>query len=216
MRSIIINNLYVKFEDATIIKGINCEFDSGKIYGIVGNNGSGKTVLFKCTCGFICPTSGSVSVDGKIVGKDMDFPDSLGCLIENPGFFNGYSGFKNLMLLAKIKNKINKQEIIGVLEKVGLDPYEKKPVEKYSLGMKQRLGIAQAIMEDPELLILDEPLNGLDKIGLREIRKLIKDLKKPERIILITSHNPIDIEELCDVVLEVDNGVIINTKNYTN
>ena len=213
MERIEIKHLYVKFGEETVLKDICHTFEAGKIHGIVGNNGSGKTVLFKCICGLIIPSGGTVSIDGKIIGKDLDFPRSLGCLIENPGFLPGYSGFNNLRFLASIKNTIGKDKIIESIKEVGLDPYEKKHVEKYSLGMKQRLGIAQALMEDPELLILDEPLNGLDKNGSAEIKKMLKTYKNDKRIILITSHNAIDIEELCDTVSEMDNGVL--TANNT-
>ncbi len=213
MERIEINHLHVSFGEEKILKDICHSFEAGKIHGIVGNNGSGKTVLFKCICGLIIPSGGTVSIDGRIIGKDLDFPRSLGCLIENPGFLPGYSGFNNLRFLASIKNTIGKDKIIESIKEVGLDPYEKKHVEKYSLGMKQRLGIAQALMEDPELLILDEPLNGLDKNGSAEIKKMLKTYKNDKRIILITSHNAIDIEELCDTVSEMDNGVL--TANNT-
>ncbi len=208
MERIEINHLHVSFGEEKILKDICHSFEAGKIHGIVGNNGSGKTVLFKCICGLIIPTEGTVAIDGEIIGKDIDFPRSLGCLIENPGFLPGYSGFNNLKFLASIKNKIGKAKIVEAIKEVGLDPCEKKHVEKYSLGMKQRLGIAQALMEDPELLILDEPLNGLDKNGSAEIKKMLKTYKNDKRIILITSHNAIDIEELCDTVCEMDNGIL--------
>ena len=177
---------------------------SGKIYGVVGNNGSGKTVLMKCICGFMLPDSGKIYVGGQQVGRDCDFPDSLGIIIETPGFLPYLTGYQNLKILASLKAKIGKKEIIDALEKVGLKPTLRKPVSKYSLGMRQRLGIAQAIMEDPAVLILDEPFNGLDKTGVEEIRKLLLSLKERGKTILLASHNAQDIEVLCDDVHDME------------
>ena len=170
-----VENLYKTFREEEVLKGITCDFESGKTHAIVGNNGSGKSVLFKCICGFIKPTEGTITIDGKVIGKDVDFPKSMGMIIERPGFLPNMSGFRNLKLLAEIKSEITDAEISETISRVGLDPDSKKAVGKYSLGMKQRLGIAQAIVENPDLLILDEPFNGLDKKGVREIRSLIMD-----------------------------------------
>lgn len=191
-----------------ILKDINISFEEGLIYGIVGKNGSGKSMLFKCLCGLVYPTSGKVVINGKEIGNDIDFPENTGILIEMPGLMPHYSGFKNLQVLASLNNKIGKQEIRQVLEQVGLSPDEKKAVKKYSLGMKQRLGIAMAIMENPQILILDEPMNSLDKEGIEDMRKLLKEMKAAGKTILLTSHNFEDILTLCDEVYEMDHGAI--------
>ena len=196
------------FGEEQVLKDICRSFEIGKIHGIIGNNGSGKTVLMKCICGFLRPDSGKIYVNYKEVGKDMDFPDDLGIIIETPGFLPNISGFKNLQLLASLKKKASDAVIRDAIMKVGLDPYMKKPVGKYSLGMRQRLGLAQALMEDPQLLILDEPLNGLDKHGAAHIRELIKSLRDEGKTVLLASHNQMDIDELCDTVCEMDGGVM--------
>lgn len=191
-----------------VLHGVTRDFERGRIHGIVGNNGSGKTVLLKCICGFLHPTEGRVLVDGRRVGRDVDFPPELGVIIETPGFLPSVSGVKNLEILASLNRRIGLAEIAAAIRRVGLDPLLKKPVGKYSLGMRQRLGIAQAIMEDPRLLILDEPLNGLDKNGVREMRGLLLGLKDEGKTILLASHNQADIDELCDTVCEMDAGVM--------
>ena len=203
-----VEGVYKRFGTDTVLKDISRSFERGRIHGIVGNNGSGKTVLMKCICGFLIPTEGEVIVNGKRVGKDVDFPPDLGLIIETPGFLPNMTGVKNLEILASLNKKIGLEEIAAAIRRVGLDPLMKKPVGKYSLGMRQRLGIAQAIMEDPALLILDEPLNGLDKHGVREMRQLIKGLKEQGKTILLASHNQGDIDELCDTVCEMDAGVM--------
>ena len=207
-----IKNLKMTFGKDEVLKGITHNFEKGKVHGIVGNNGSGKTVMMKCICGFLKPTSGTVTVNGKVIGKQEDFPKSLGLIIEAPGFLPHLSGFRNLSILASVNKKIDKQRIKETIRLVGLDPDMKKPVGKYSLGMRQRLGIAQAIMEDPELLILDEPMNGLDKHGVEEMRELLKGLVGKGKTIILSSHNPADIDALCDTVSEMDGGVLTVTK----
>ena len=162
----------------------------------------------KCICGFLKPSGGRVLVNGKEVGKDMDFPDDLGIIIETPGFLPNLSGMKNLQILASLKKRAGNEVIREVIRKVGLDPDSRKPVGKYSLGMRQRLGLAQALMEDPSILILDKPLNGLDKHGVVHIRELIKSLRAEGKTILLASHNQMDIDELCDTVCEMDGGVM--------
>ncbi len=206
--AISVQNVSKDFGQERVLKSVSREFEKGKIHGIVGNNGSGKTVLMKCICGFLIPTEGTVIVNGKRVGKDVDFPPDLGIIIETPGFLPGVTGVKNLEILASLNKKIGLSEIADAIRRVGLDPRMKKPVGKYSLGMRQRLGIAQAIMENPNLLILDEPLNGLDKHGVAEMRKLIKGLKSEGKTVLLASHNQGDIDELCDTVCEMDAGVM--------
>ena len=203
-----VQNVSKDFGQERVLHSVSRNFAPGMIHGIVGNNGSGKTVLMKCICGFLFPTEGEVTVNGKVVGRDMDFPPDLGIIIETPGFLPGLTGIKNLELLASLRGKIGLREIADSIRRVGLDPNMKKPVGKYSLGMRQRLGIAQAIMENPSLLILDEPFNGLDKQGVLDIRKLIKGLKTEGKTILLASHNQMDIDELCDTVCEMDAGVM--------
>lgn len=206
--AIVVQNVSKDFGQERVLKNVSRSFERGKIHGIVGNNGSGKTVLMKCICGFLFPTEGTVTVNGKRVGIDVDFPPDLGIIIETPGFLPNLTGIKNLEILASLKKKIGLEEITATIRRVGLDPHMKKPIAKYSLGMRQRLGIAQAIMEDPALLILDEPFNGLDKYGVAEMRKLIKGLKEEGKTILLASHNQGDIDELCDTVCEMDAGVM--------
>jgi ABC-2 type transport system ATP-binding protein len=204
--AISVQDLTKRFGDETVLHGVSRDFEEGKIHGIVGNNGSGKTVLMKCICGFLIPTRGRVLVGGKQVGKDMDFPDDVGLIIETPGFLPGVTGMKNLQILASLKRRIDDAAIRETIRRVGLEPSMKKPVGKYSLGMRQRLGIAQAIMENPSILILDEPLNGLDKSGAAQMRALIKELRVQGKTVLLASHNQIDIDELCDTVCEMDAG----------
>ena len=206
--AISVQNLSKSFGQERVLKNVTRDFEKRKIHGIVGNNGSGKTVLMKCICGFLIPDSGSITVNGERVGVDVDFPRDIGLIIETPGFLPNMTGVKNLEILASLNKKIGLEEIAASIRRVGLDPLMKKPVGKYSLGMRQRLGIAQAIMEDPALLILDEPLNGLDKHGVREMRQLIKGLKEQGKTILLASHNQGDIDELCDTVCEMDAGVM--------
>ena len=201
-------DLSKQFGKEKILKNITQNFEDGKIHGLVGFNGSGKTVLLKCICGFLKPSRGKIYVYGKEIGKDVDFPEDLGLLIENPGFLGNYSGMKNLKMLADLRKKISKEDIKRVITSVGLDWKNKKPVSKYSMGMRQRLAIAQAIMENPKLLILDEPFNGLDKSMAEKIRILIKGLRVEGRTIFLVSHNIVDIESLCDTVFEMDAGKI--------
>ena len=203
-----IEHVTKRFGEDIVLQEVNLSLKTGNVYGIVGNNGSGKTVLMKCICGFLPVTTGTIFVFGKKIGHDVDFPESLGVIIETPGFLTQYTGFKNLEILADMNGRISKADIRIVLKRVGLDPDMKKPVGKYSLGMRQRLGIAQAIMEDPLVLILDEPFNGLDKHGVEEIRELLLDLKAAGKTILLASHNEEDIRILCDHVYEMDGGIL--------
>ncbi len=201
------------FGDTEVLHEVWRDFETGRIHGIVGNNGSGKTVLMKCICGFLPPTTGRVLVRGRQVGRDMDFPDDTGIIIETPGFLPNRSGMKNLELLASLRRRIDQEAIRENILRVGLDPDMKKPVGKYSLGMRQRLGIAQAIMENPSILILDEPLNGLDKNGAAHMRRLIKELREQGKTIILASHNQMDIDELCDTVCEMDAGIMTEVKS---
>lgn len=208
MEIIKLENVSLKIKKDIILDKINVNFEKGKIHGLIGRNGSGKTMLMKCICGFVKVTSGQVIVDNKVVGKDCDFPDNIGVIIETPGFIPYYSGFRNLKLLAKINNKITDDDIKRAMESVGLNPILKRAVGKYSLGMRQRLGLAQAIMENPEILILDEPMNGLDKEGVQDMRKYLIELRKQGKTIILASHSSEDISVLCDTVNEMDKGKI--------
>lgn len=201
---IVVEHISKAFGKEQVLKDVNLTIPPGQICGIVGNNGSGKTVLMKCICGFLHPDSGRIFVNEKQVGWDCDFPDSLGVIIETPGFIPNLSGYQNLKILAALKVRIGKSEIMETLDRVGLSHAMKKPVAKYSLGMRQRLGIAQAIMENPNVLILDEPFNGLDKAGVAQMRELLKELKTQGKAVLLASHNAQDIEELCDAVHEME------------
>lgn len=199
-------NVCLTLQKNEILKNVSIHFERGKIHGLIGRNGSGKTMLMKCICGFVKPTSGEITVDGKRIGKDCDFPNNAGIIIETPGFIPYYSGLKNLKLLADLRKKISTDDIRNTMKRVGLDPDLKRHVRKYSLGMRQRLGLAQAIMENPDLLILDEPMNGLDKDGVEDMRKYLLDLKAQGKTILIASHSAEDIDVLCDTVCEMDKG----------
>ena len=203
-----VNNLFLTIKKVPILVDINASFERGKIHGLIGRNGSGKTMLMKCICGFVKPTNGSITVDGKHIGKDCDFPENTGIIIETPGFIPYYSGYKNLKLLADLRKKITADDIRNTMKTVGLDPELKRHVRKYSLGMRQRLGLAQAIMENPDLLILDEPMNGLDKDGVKDMRQYLLDLKEKGKTILIASHSAEDIDTLCDTVCEMDKGAL--------
>lgn len=193
-------------KDKLLLDEINLEVYRGDIVGIVGRNGSGKTVLFKCICGFMKLTSGEIWVNEKEIGKGGRVAEGTGIIIENPGFLPAYSGYRNLLFLAGVRKKIGKHEVRAVMELVGLNPDNRKPVRTYSMGMKQRLAIAQAIMEEQELLILDEPMNGLDNSGVEEVRRLLLELREKGKTILIASHIREDIYILCDSVYEMEQG----------
>lgn len=208
MQEIIVDHVSLQIKKAKLLSDINLTLHSGRVYGLRGRNGSGKTVLMKCICGFMRPTEGKVSVNGKVIHKDMDFLPSAGIIIEEPGFFPNYSGFKNLKILAGIQNKISDDKIRQTMELVGLDSTMKKPVGKYSLGMRQRLGIAQAMMENPEILILDEPTNGLDEEGVEWFCQFILEQKEKGKLILLASHSREDIEMLSDEVYYMEKGVL--------
>ncbi|MBQ2328834.1 MAG: ATP-binding cassette domain-containing protein [Oscillospiraceae bacterium] len=205
---IILENVSKTFRDKTVLQKTDLTVESGTITGFVGRNGSGKTVLLKLICGLMLPTTGTVTVDGVQVGRDRDFAPDAGVLIETPSFINYESGLRNLRALAAIRRKISVEQVKDAICLVGLDPEDKKRVGKYSLGMRQRLGIAQAIMEDPSLIILDEPMNGLDKEGVEEMRVLFSNLRGEGKTILLASHSAEDVDLLCDAVYELDNGAM--------
>lgn len=209
MKSVIeIKHVTKRYGKIEVLKDVSLTCESGKIYGLIGRNGSGKTVLLKSICGFVLPTSGEVRVRGQQVGKDVDFPSGIGFIIESPGFLSRESGLQNLMHLASIRGTASMEDVRQSMYTVGLDPDLRKPVGKYSLGMRQRLGIAQAIMENPDILILDEPMNGLDNQGVTDIRQVLKQLRTCGKTILIASHFQEDIALLCDEVYEMDAGII--------
>ena len=205
---VVLENVSKSFKDNTVLQKTDLTIESGRITGFIGRNGSGKTVLFKLICGLMLPTTGTVTVDGVQIGKDRDFAPDTGVLIETPSFISYESGLRNLRDLAAIQKKITVEQVKDAIRLVGLDPDDKKRVGKYSLGMRQRLGIAQAIMESPSLIILDEPMNGLDKNGVEDMRVLFAKLRNEGKTILLASHAAEDIDILCDSVYELDNGTI--------
>ena len=206
-----VENVTKYFKQEKVLDDVNMNLETGHIYGIVGKNGAGKTVLFKIIAGFIKPSSGKVTVAGKIIGVDRDFPDSLGLIIETPGFLSQYNAYQNLLYLANINNKISKEDIKEAIRMVGLDPDSNKKVGKFSLGMRQRLGIAQAIMENPNLIILDEPMNGIDKKGIEDVKELLLKVKGDGKTILMASHYAEDME-ICDEVFQMEDGKLGDMK----
>ena len=201
-----IQNVTKVYGKQTVLSCVSATLEAGKIYGLVGINGSGKTTLMRCICGFTHPTSGKIIVNGDEIGKKVDFPKRTGIIIETPGFLPHYSGLRNLLLLAGVSHGATKERAAQVMRQVKLDPDEKKPVAQYSLGMRQRLGIAQAIMEDPEILILDEPFNAMDKASMEEVHDLLQQFKRDGKTIILASHSAADIEKACDIVYEMENG----------
>lgn len=203
-----ISNLSKRFRSAEVLRGINLQFESGKIYGIVGTNGSGKTMLLRAIAGLIFPSEGTIVVDDKVLHKQIDFPPEMGILIEKPEFLKNLTGFENLKLLAEVKKIVSDAKIKEYMIQFGLNPNDKKTVRKYSLGMRQKLGIIQAIMENQQLLILDEPFNGLDEGAVEMLRNMLRQYKKEGRLIIITSHHKEDIEALCDDTYKIVDGSI--------
>ena len=199
-----------------VLCDITLSLQRGKIHGFIGRNGSGKTVLFKILCGLTRPTKDIVQIDGHELGREMEIPPSLGAIINVPGFMPHMSGWRNLVLLASIRKSCTSADIRHAMQRVGLDPDLRTPAGKYSMGMRQRLGIAQAIMEDPQLLVLDEPMNGLDNRGAEEIRELLRALREQGKTILLASHNAEDIRQLCDTVHELDNGRLLGAREAEN
>ena len=201
-----IKNLTKKFKEIKVLDDVSLTLESGKIYGLVGRNGSGKSVLLKIICGFYYPTSGEVLLDGNNYIDKNEFPLNTRALIEKPNFLPDLTGYENLELLASIQNKIGKREILDILDKVHLKNEMNKKYGKYSLGMKQKLGIAQVLMEDPDFILLDEPFNGVEDSTVDEIRKLLLEEKKKGKLILIVTHIKEDINELCDVLYRINDG----------
>ena len=208
-----IRKLTKKYNDTVVLNDINASFEKGLIYGLIGRNGSGKTMLLRCICGLVPTYEGQIWIEGLLATSTGRTNTDMGVIIETPGFLPSYNAYKNLKFLADIQGKISKQEIYDAISRVGLDPKSKKHVGKYSLGMRQRLGLAQAIMEDPDILILDEPMNGLDKDGVADMRNYLLDLKASGKTILIASHSAEDIDVLCDTVHEMDKGVLTTIRS---
>lgn len=204
-----VENVSKTIKGNMVIDCVSAEFSSGKVYGLQGINGSGKTMLMRLISGLIYPTEGRIVIDGKILGKEIAFPESIGILIENPAFLDNYSGFANLKLLASIQNKIDDKQIYKTLERVGLEPDSRKKYKKYSLGMKQKLGIAGAVMEKPEFLILDEPANALDKEGIERLKKIVQEEKERGVLIILSCHDSALLEAMADVIYSMENGRLL-------
>ncbi len=210
MAKIICNDVVKDIKGHRVIDGISLEMESGKIIGFRGINGSGKTMLMRLLAGLIRVSSGSITIDGKELGKDITFPPSLGMLIENPAFLDTYSGFQNLKMLAAIKGEISDEKIAETIRLVGLDPTEKKKYRKYSLGMKQRLGIAAAVMESPDIVILDEPTNALDDSGVEMLKGIVKKEKKRGAIVVVSSHDLAILQEMSDEIYVLEAGKVVD------
>lgn len=206
--AISVRNVTKKFKEATVLNDVTVSFEKGKIYGIIGRNGAGKTVLFKCICGLLSVTEGEITVLGQTIGDGLKVPKGVGAIIESPGFLPNVSGYRNLYYLASLSGKPDRTRICEVINMVGLDPYSRKHVGHYSMGMRQRLGLAQAIMEDPCVLILDEPMNGLDNESVEAMRSFLLAQKKQGKTIILASHSKEDISQLCDVVYQMEAGTI--------
>lgn len=193
-----------------VLNHIDLTFENGIVYGLKGPNGSGKTMLMRAICGLISPTEGKVVIDGETIGKEIDFPRSVGILLENPAFISNYSGLQNLEVLASIQEKIQKDKIIETLKAVGLSPEDKKHYHKYSLGMKQKLGIAAAIMEEPDILILDEPLNALDTAGVKMVHQVIRRFKENGKTVILSCHDSAELYKMADEIITIENGEILS------
>ena len=193
----------------TILDHVNLVFESGKCYGLKGKNGSGKTMLMRAVSGLISPTEGKVVIDGETLGKEISFPRSIGVLIENPAFIENYTGYKNLELLASIQHKIGKEEIRKAMLDVGLNPDDKRKYRKYSLGMKQKLGIASAFMENPDIIILDEPINAIDEAGVKNVKQMLNEAKERGAVIITACHDAEELQELSDEIIQISEGRII-------
>ena len=209
-----IKNLGKQIKGVWVLRNITVSFESGKIYGLIGRNGSGKTMLMRTICGLASYTEGEITVNGLKLGEQIDIPDSIGAIIEVPGFLENKTGIENLRYLASLTGKATENDIQKAMQRCGLDPSNRKKVHKYSLGMRQRLGIAQAIMENPDALLLDEPMNGLDNQGVCEIKELLKELRNNQKTIIIASHHMEDIEELCDAVYLLNSGKLFNRDDH--
>lgn len=216
MSEIKIENLSKQIKGALILDKVSITLTSGKIYGLRGKNGSGKTMLMRAMAGLLIPDAGFVIINGKTLHKDISFPESIGILIENPSFLPQYTGFKNLKLLAGLTGGISDEDIKTALDRVGLDPEDKRTYRKYSLGMKQKLGIANAIMGEPDIIILDEPINALDEESVKKIKKVLLEIRDKDKLIIIACHDREELEYLSDIIYEIKDGSIVDRKEITN
>jgi ABC-2 type transport system ATP-binding protein len=208
-----LKNVSKNIKGKPILENINVAFQDGKVYGLKGINGSGKIMLMRMISGLIYPTEGTIFIDGKELGKDISFPEQMGILIENPVFLDSYTGFDNLKMLASINGKASEQDIADSMRRVGLDPADKRKYRKYSLGMKQRMGIAAALMEQPKILILDEPLNALDTEGINLFSEIIKREREKRTLIIISCHDESKLDEYSDILIDLENGKIIGVES---
>ena len=213
MSDIKIEGLCKKIKGAVILDSVDLELTSGHIYGLKGKNGSGKTMLMRAISGLLIPDSGSVTIDGKILHKDIAFPQSIGILIENPAFLPQYTGYKNLKLLASLTGNISDEDIKTALVRVGLDPADRRTYRKYSLGMKEKLGIANAIMGEPDIIILDEPINALDEESVHKIKQVLLEIRDKGKLIIIACHDREELEFLSDIIYEIKDGRIVDRKD---
>ena len=212
---IILNNVKKTIKKATVIDGISAKWTGGKVYGLCGYNGCGKTMLMRLVAGLIRPTEGSVIIDGKELGKDIDFPESIGLMIENPAFLDHYTAMQNLQLVASLKKKATREDCIDALKRVNLDPNDLRTFTKFSLGMKQRLGIAAAIFEKPDLILLDEPTNALDADGTELAAKIIREERERGALIILACHERQFLENAADEVIKIEHGQFVEDENET-
>lgn len=212
MSVIKIEGLSKSIKGVLILDNISITLTSGNIYGLRGKNGSGKTMLMRAIAGLLIPDSGAVTINGKVLHRDISFPESIGILIENPSFLPQYTGFKNLKLLAGLTGNISDDKIRTALDRVGLDPEDKRTYRKYSLGMKQKLGIANAIMGEPDVIILDEPINALDEESVRKIKRVLLEIRNKDKLIIIACHDREELEYLSDIIYEIKDGSIVDRK----
>ena len=216
MSEIKIEGLCKKINGAVILDHISMTLSSGKIYGFKGKNGSGKTMLMRAVSGLLIPYEGTVVINGKTLHKDIPFPESIGILIENPSFLSQYTGFKNLKMLSGLTGHIADEDIKRALNRVGLDPSDKRVFRKYSLGMKEKLGIANAIMGEPDIIILDEPINALDEESVRKIKDILLEIRDKGKLIIIACHDREELEFLSDVIFEIQDGRVVDRKEISN
>ena len=205
-----IQNVTKRIKDATVLDGVSLTMQSGTVYGLRGKNGSGKTMLMRAICGLILPTEGTIAIDGEVMGKDISFPRSVGALIETPAFIPGYTGLRNLQILASIQKRADQAQVEEAIRRVGLEPSDKRKYKKYSLGMKQRLGIAAAIMEKPDLIVLDEPINALDEKGVELVRQILHEEKARGALIIVACHDKEELDFLSDEIFVMENGRVVS------
>ena len=209
-----LKNISKTIHKTPILHDINLKFHSGAIYGLKGKNGCGKTMLMRTICGLMIPSTGTVSINGKVLMKDIEFPESIGALIENPAFLPQYTGYKNLCMLASLRSDIDKEAVAEAMRRVQLDPEDKRVYRKYSLGMKQKLGIANAIMGEPDIIVLDEPINALDEASVEQVKKVLVDLRERDHLIIIACHDREELEYLSDEIIEIKDGTVVRKQKY--